>query len=112
MTPTILVATWDDGLFAVTGCGRAQEIANQPVRGLAPDGRGGTLAIVGLHSLGRRTPSGEWETALRALDNDDPKAATRLSTELPRGKIASADKRLYALTADLRDYPVRCFARA
>ena len=44
--PMILVATWGDGLFAVTGDGRAQEIANQSVRGLAPDGRGGALAIV------------------------------------------------------------------
>jgi hypothetical protein len=60
--PTILVATWGDGLFAVTGDGRTQEIANQPVRGLAPDGRGGTLAIVGLHSLRRRARSGEWAT--------------------------------------------------
>ena len=58
--PTILVATWGDGLFAVTDEGRTQEIANQPVRGLAPDGRGGALAIVGGHSLRRRAPSGEW----------------------------------------------------
>jgi hypothetical protein len=57
---TILVATWGDGLFAVTGDGCAQEIANQPVRGLAADGRGGALAIVGRHSLRRRAPSGEW----------------------------------------------------
>src|SRR5580700_3218755 len=60
--PTILVATWGEGLFAVTGDGRTQEIANQPVRGLAPDGRGGALAIVGRHSLRRRAPSGEWAT--------------------------------------------------
>src|ERR1700729_2399040 len=60
--PTILVATWADGLFAVTGDGRTQEIANQPVRGLAPDGRGGALAIVGRHSLRRRAASGEWAT--------------------------------------------------
>ena len=60
--PTILVATWDDGLFAVNGDGRMQEIANQPVRGLAPDGRGGALAIIGRHSLRRRAPSGEWTT--------------------------------------------------
>jgi len=60
--PTILVATWSDGLFAVTGDGRTQEIANQPVRGLAPDGRGGALAIVGRHSLRRRAPNGEWAT--------------------------------------------------
>jgi len=61
-SPTVLVATWGDGLFAVTGDGRTQEIANQPVRGLAPDGRGGALAIVGRHSLRRRAPSGEWAT--------------------------------------------------
>jgi len=60
--PTILVATWSDGLFAVTGDVRTQEIANQPVRGLAPDGRGGALAIIGRHSLRRRAPSGEWTT--------------------------------------------------
>jgi hypothetical protein len=60
--PTILVATWADGLFAVTGDGRTQELANQPVRGLAPDGRGGALAIVGRHALRRRAPSGEWAT--------------------------------------------------
>jgi hypothetical protein len=59
---TILVATWGDGLFRVTSDGRSQEIANQPVRGLAPDGRGGALAIVGRHSLRRRAASGEWAT--------------------------------------------------
>lgn len=59
--PTILlVATWGNGLFAVTGDGCTQEIANQPVRGLARDGRGGVLAIVGQHSLGRRAPGGDW----------------------------------------------------
>jgi hypothetical protein len=60
--PTILVATWGDGLFAITGDARTQEIAGQAVRGLAPDGRGGALAIVGGHSLRRRAPTGEWET--------------------------------------------------
>src|SRR5579872_4123062 len=37
-----------------------QEIAHHPVRGLASDGRGGALAIVGQHSLRRRAPGGEW----------------------------------------------------
>ena len=60
--PTILVATWRDGLFAVTGDERTQEIPNQPIRGLASDGRGGALVIVGRHSLHRRAPSGEWTT--------------------------------------------------
>lgn len=60
--PTILVATWADGLFAVSGDRRAHELADQPVRALAPDGRGGALAIVGGHSLRRRAPSGQWAT--------------------------------------------------
>ncbi len=60
---TILVATWSDGLFSLTGNERTQEITNQPVRGLASDGRrGGALAIVGRHSLCRRASSGEWAT--------------------------------------------------
>jgi len=60
--PTILVSTWGDGLFAITGDEHTQEIVNQSVRGLAPDGRGGALAIVGRHSLCRRAASGEWAT--------------------------------------------------
>ena len=60
--PTILVSMWGGGLFAVTGDGQTQEIANQPVRGLAPDGYGGALAIVGGRSLRRRASSGEWTT--------------------------------------------------
>jgi hypothetical protein len=60
--PTILVATWGHGLFAVNDDARTQEIANEPVRGLAPDGRGGALAIVGGHSLLRREPESEWVT--------------------------------------------------
>jgi hypothetical protein len=59
---TILVATWGDGLFVVTGDGRAQEVANQPVRGVTPDGLGGALAIVDRFSLRRRLRSGEWAT--------------------------------------------------
>jgi photosystem II stability/assembly factor-like uncharacterized protein len=61
MNSTILVSTWGDGLFAVTGDGSKQEMANQPVRGLAPEGRG-ALAIVGRHSLRRRASSGDWTT--------------------------------------------------
>ena len=60
--PTILVATWGDGLFAVSGDDRTQEIANEPVRWLARDGSGGALAVVGQHSLRRRAASGEWAT--------------------------------------------------
>jgi hypothetical protein len=67
--PTVLVGTWDDGLFAIAGDERTQEFANQPVRGLAPDGAGGALVIVGGHSLCRRAPRGNWTTLVTtALD--------------------------------------------
>src|SRR5215471_575187 len=62
MTPTVLVATWSDGLFVVTGENRHQELAGQPVNALASDGHGGALAIVSGHSLRRRTSAGEWRT--------------------------------------------------
>jgi photosystem II stability/assembly factor-like uncharacterized protein len=61
-TPTVLISTWGDGLFVVTGQSKRQVFANQPVRGLASDGRGGALLIVGGHSLCRRTPDGAFST--------------------------------------------------
>ena len=61
--PTILVSTWEDGLFAVTGEECVREIVKQPVRGLAVDGRGGALGIVGGHELWRRVPGGGWARA-------------------------------------------------
>ena len=61
-SPSILVSTWDAGLFIVTGKVVRQELAKQSVRGLVADGRGGVLAIVGGHSLCRRTSDGEWTT--------------------------------------------------
>jgi hypothetical protein len=59
-TPTILVATWDNGLFSITGETVRQELAGPSVRSLVDDGRGGVLAIIGGHSLCRRSPDGEW----------------------------------------------------
>jgi hypothetical protein len=67
-TPTILVATWDNGLFSVTGKIVHQELANQSVRSLVADGRGSVLAIVGGHSLCRRSSNGEW-TAIAKSDS-------------------------------------------
>jgi hypothetical protein len=59
---TVLLATWGDGLFVITGENRHQELAGQPVSALASDGHGGALAIVSGHSLRRRTIDGEWQT--------------------------------------------------
>jgi hypothetical protein len=61
-TTTILVATWQDGLFVVHSGSVHQELRNESVRSLAPDGRGGALAIVNGRSLRRRAPDGVWST--------------------------------------------------
>jgi len=68
-TPSILAATWDNGLFSVAGKMVHQELANQSVRSLVADGRGSVLAIVGGHSLCRRSSDGEW-TAIAKSELD------------------------------------------
>ncbi|HEY3820465.1 MAG TPA: hypothetical protein VGL81_25040 [Polyangiaceae bacterium] len=65
-TPTVLVSTWRDGVFAFAGEAREQELAGQSVRALAPDGRGGALAIVDGHTLRRRRAGGSWSTLATA----------------------------------------------
>jgi hypothetical protein len=60
--PTILVGTWDSGVFVVTDVNIRQECSGKSVTGLARDVEGGVLAIVGGHTLCRRSPHGEWLT--------------------------------------------------
>jgi photosystem II stability/assembly factor-like uncharacterized protein len=60
--PTVLVATWSDGLFALAAGARAHELPGESVRALASDGRGGSLAIVGGHTLRRRARDASWHT--------------------------------------------------
>jgi hypothetical protein len=60
--PTVLVATWRNGLFVVRGETIDQEFQAQTVGALAPDGRGGVLAIVNGRSLRHRAPDGVWST--------------------------------------------------
>jgi hypothetical protein len=60
--PTVLAATWRDGLFIVADGASRHELAGQAVSCLAPDGNRGVLAIVGGRSLRRRTAGGEWQT--------------------------------------------------
>jgi hypothetical protein len=60
--PTILAATWSDGLFVFDGETRRQELPGQSVRGLAADPNGGTLAIVDGHAVCRRSREGTWST--------------------------------------------------
>ena len=45
-TPTVLVATWRDGLIAIADGNSVHELKGQPVRGLTSDCEGGTLAGV------------------------------------------------------------------
>ena len=62
MSPTILAATWSDGLFAFSGDACHRELEGQSVSGLTSDRRGGALAIADGHSICRRVPGGEWKT--------------------------------------------------
>jgi hypothetical protein len=73
--PTVLVATWRDGLFVVAGETRYQELGDQSVSALTHDGSGGALAIVDGRSLRRRAPDGAWMTI----------AATEVDLSLLRG---------------------------
>lgn len=58
----MLVGTWRDGLHVVSGETRTRELGTQSIEALAPDGRGGALAIVDGRSLRRRAPDGGWST--------------------------------------------------
>jgi hypothetical protein len=59
-TPSLLISTWDDGLYNVTGDTVRHEIAEGSVCSVVADGRGGALAIVDAHALHRRSAGGEW----------------------------------------------------
>jgi hypothetical protein len=78
-TPTILIATWGDGLFSIAGSMVRQELADQSVRSLVADGNGRVLAIVGGHSLCRRSSDGEW--------TEIAKSEFELSCCVPIGKF-------------------------
>ncbi|MEP6619114.1 MAG: hypothetical protein ABJE47_07365 [bacterium] len=60
--PSILAATWNDGLFVIVGDTRRQELAGRSVKCMAPDQEGGAFAIVDGHSLCHRTCEGTWST--------------------------------------------------
>jgi len=61
-TPTVLVATWRDGLIAIADGNPVHELKGQPVRALTSDGKGGTFAVVGGHTLCQRSAFGAWRT--------------------------------------------------
>lgn len=63
----VLVATWQDGVFAVREHGCEHELAGRSVQHVTTDGRGGTLAVVDGGSLQRRGLKGSW-TSLALAD--------------------------------------------
>jgi photosystem II stability/assembly factor-like uncharacterized protein len=60
--PTVIMTTWQYGLFAVSGDSLRQELAGRSASGLLSDGLGGALAIVDGRTLCRRSPEGEWRS--------------------------------------------------
>lgn len=66
MTDSVFVATWVDGVFAVTEDSCGHELSGHAVRGLTTDGRGGMLAIVDGYTLQRRDDQGDWTTVAKA----------------------------------------------
>jgi hypothetical protein len=66
MAPTVLVATWSNGVFAVSEDGWEHELSGTPVCALTLDGAGETLAIVEGHTLQRRTSEGAWRVLATA----------------------------------------------
>ena len=54
--PTVLAATWSDGVFVPAGETRQQELAAQLVYGLKPGSHRGALAIIDGHSIANATP--------------------------------------------------------
>jgi hypothetical protein len=91
----MLVATWDDGLFSVTEKTVRQELADCAVRSLVADARGRVLAIVGGHSLCRRSADGQW-TEIAKSDFD-------LSSCVPIGDavfVGTDDARILRIDPD------------
>jgi hypothetical protein len=64
--PTILVATWQHGVFAISGTRREQEFANHAARTIISDGDGGAFSIIDNRSVCHRAPNGAWTTIAAA----------------------------------------------
>jgi hypothetical protein len=103
-TPTVLVATWGDGLYVVAEPTRDQELAGQSIRALAPDGRGGALAIVGGRSIRRRDPAGVWVTL--AVSELDLSCCVAMGDSI---YVGTDDARVLRVEATGRLEPLRSF---
>src|SRR6188472_3125959 len=104
-TPTVLVATWRDGLFVFGGETPGHELGDQSVRALAPDGHGGALAIVNGRSLRRRAPDGVWSTV--ATTEFDLACCVAVGDVI---YVGTDDARVLRVDADGAPEPLRAFA--
>ena len=102
-TPTVLVATWEDGLFVVTEATRPHELAGQSINALASDGRGGALAIVGKGSLRRRDPAGSCKTITLA---DELACCVAVGDDI---YVGTDEAQLLLVDANGRVQPLRTF---
>lgn len=60
-SPVVLVATWSDGVIAISGEAQRHELAGRSVRSITSISDG-ALAIVDAHELRRRARDGTWRT--------------------------------------------------
>jgi hypothetical protein len=91
-------------LYAVAEATRDHEMAGQSVRALAPDGRGGALAIVGRRSLRRRDPAGVWSTLV--VSELDLACCVAVGDDI---YVGTDDARVLRVEAGGRVEPLRSF---
>jgi hypothetical protein len=91
----LLVTTWEDGLFVIANGGARHELVGRSLRGLAPDGSGGALAIVDSHELRQRNAAGEWRTL--AVSNADLSCAMAVASAI---YVGTDDARVMRVTAN------------
>lgn len=60
--PTVLVATWADGLFVLAGDSQRHELPGKPIRGLEPKDGGACFAIRDGQAVCLREHDGRWQT--------------------------------------------------
>ena len=84
-TPTVLIATWGDGLFIITADAIRHELPGRCVCGLTRGARGEALGILDRRSVGRVTAVGEWRTVA------DADASLACCLELHDGSYAGTE---------------------
>jgi hypothetical protein len=106
MLPTVLVATWQDGVFVVSDKAREHEFAGHSVRRLTTDGRSGALAIVDGDTLRRRSADGQWSILASIAGDLSCCVATRAAVY-----IGTNTARVFRLDADHGLAPLPGFER-